>query len=261
MIEAKQCYILTLEMWICGPGGLELVIGNDTLTSIVSGEWEADILFRCIWGNTAWLRHLANNLGMGIHLPPFKPIIDNLASKINMARQLQSHVQNKEPIDAYGLIHCRLAVVELLDVLIGDNRASKGLISIPEDISRIRGARKAVAKMEKDTAVTGEGTGVLDQRQIISVGMPRAIREFYNTPLDKRLPTAMEDKKRSLENMANFVARKLRAIQGGDLQVRTFSSTQLGRTGHNTYLCTSIRHLSINMKIPPPFSPECSYMG
>ena len=205
------------------------MIDDNTLRRIAnSDEWDTDILFRCIWGNTAWQNCLAESLGKDIRLPPFKPVMDNLASKINTLRQLQSHAEAGDPKDAHGLIHCRLAVVELLDVLLGEE-IGDGLISNKGDFDGIRDACIAIAKMEADTAVKAGVSVSLDERQIISLMKQLAIREFSNTPKDERLLNAMDadqeargkKQDRSMEGVANFVAYQLRAITKGNEQVCT----------------------------------------
>ena len=117
-----------MNMYLPDSGyGLERAVTKEsTLKAISSGrDWDTDILFRCIWGNTEWLRKLAECLGMGIHVPPFKPIIDDMASKINCVRQHQSHCEARDMLDFDSLRHGRKTVTELLQVLIGHQGAIK----------------------------------------------------------------------------------------------------------------------------------------
>ena len=121
----QLCVINDPTLLCPGSGyGVEKAVGEVTLKKLSNGEgWDAEILFRCIWGNTKWLNKLADSLGMVIHEPPFKPIIDDMASKINNIRQHQSHCEAHEMLDASSLCYCRQTVIQLLQVLIGNEGA------------------------------------------------------------------------------------------------------------------------------------------
>ena len=101
-------------------GGLiEMVVGPKTLGDLASKQWDADILFRCMWGNPAWLNQLAARVLAAAPQQQFLAL-RACATELNGARLSLAHPEDLQSLNAAsGFRSGRLVVLKLLQQVSG----------------------------------------------------------------------------------------------------------------------------------------------